>query len=94
VPQGGPGPQGPQGDPGPATAPAYRISGTIAVPIGTTGRETRTLATFDLPAGRYALSAPLRLTNRDFDNLSFYLYKDEEPTVIGKVLSVSGYPFS
>jgi hypothetical protein len=31
------------------------------------------LATFDLPAGRYALSALLRLTNRDFDNLSFYL---------------------
>jgi hypothetical protein len=70
------GPQGEKGDkgdpgapgaPGPASAPFYAITLPFDDAIGYEHRETKTVATLNLPAGRYALSAPLRLRNDDPD---------------------------
>lgn len=68
--QGVPGEKGDKGDPGPATAPAYFLTG-IATNIGDGGRETKTVATLNLPAGRWALTAPLMFVNNDGDDQAF-----------------------
>jgi hypothetical protein len=75
-PQGEPGLPGAKGDkgdtgaPGPAVAPEYQVANGAAVEIGISGRETRTVATLNLPAGRHAVSAHLDLTNLDGDTQS------------------------
>jgi hypothetical protein len=66
-PHGEQGPQGDKGDPGPpgpAVAPAYQIAG-INTRVGPFSdvEETKTVATLNLPAGRYAVTAPLDLIN-------------------------------
>lgn len=57
-PQGPSGPQGATGPPGPAVAPAYFLAGMVDVPFGNpSSGGTDTIATLDLPAGRYAITA-------------------------------------
>lgn len=65
------GPQGPKGDPGPAVAPAYHVAKISDQFIGGSGRETKTVATLDLPAGRYAVNAAIDLHNSDSDDQEY-----------------------
>jgi hypothetical protein len=65
------GPQGPAGPAGAATPPAYAIDGISQAVVGEDSRETKTIASLSLPAGRYALSAPLSFVNHDADNQNF-----------------------
>jgi hypothetical protein len=65
-PRGPDGPQGPKGDAGPATNPAFQAE-AMSDEIGHTTRTTTTLATIDVPAGRYALEANMSLHNADGD---------------------------
>jgi hypothetical protein len=63
--------QGPAGAAGAATPPAYAIAGIDLAVVGVDSRETKTIASLSLPAGRYALSAPLSFVNFDGDNQNF-----------------------
>ena len=65
------GPSGPQGPAGPATPPSYAIDGIALEVVGVGSRETKTIASLTLPAGRYALSAPLSFVNYDADDQNF-----------------------
>ena len=65
------GPSGPQGPAGAATPPAYAIDGIALEVVGVGSRETKTIASLTLPAGRYALSAPLSFVNHDADDQNF-----------------------
>ncbi|MGH2839694.1 MAG: collagen-like triple helix repeat-containing protein [Solirubrobacteraceae bacterium] len=64
--KGDQGEKGDKGDPGPAVAPAYHMT-YVAGDVGLPHRDTVTLAQLTLPAGRWAVSAPLTLNNFDED---------------------------
>jgi hypothetical protein len=49
-------------------APAYHLAGQPYLTIGDPHRETKTVATLNLPAGRYAVKADLDLANYDGDD--------------------------
>ena len=66
-PAGSVGAAGPQGPAGPATAGAYRANPFRQLGIGNSGRQTVTVATMDLPAGRWALEATMEASNSDGD---------------------------
>ena len=57
-PAGSVGAAGPQGPAGPATAGAYRANPFRQLGIGNSGRQTVTVATMDLPAGRWRSRQP------------------------------------
>ena len=65
--QGPKGETGPQGPAGPATLPLYHAAQITATAIGSGGRATETMATIDLPAGRFAVEANMELHNNDGD---------------------------
>jgi len=66
-PAGSAGAAGPQGPAGPATAASYYVNPFSRLGIGNTGRETVTVVTMDLPAGRWALEATMQASNGDGD---------------------------
>lgn len=67
--QGPQGDKGDKGDPGPAVAPAFHIA-RIGANIGDVHRETKMVASLDLPPGRWALTAPIQFYNNDGDSQS------------------------
>jgi hypothetical protein len=62
--QGVQGIQGVKGDTGPAAAPAFSIAG-ISAYVGHLTRLTKTVATLNLPAGHFAITAPLNFFEVD-----------------------------